>query len=88
MIVALSLVALVVVLFFELRGAQRRMEDMRDELESRLRRSLLDVAEPVARIPDLEQRLTHIEREVAEQHTVAAVTPATQAAATVPVVSA
>lgn len=65
MVVALSLVALVVVLFFELRGAQRRMDDMRDELESRLRRSLMDVAGPVARIPDLEERLTHVEREVA-----------------------
>jgi|GEM_PF-1715895 len=76
MIVALSLVALVVILFLELRGAQRRMDDMRDELESRLRRSLQDVAGPVARIPDLEQRLIHVEREVAvAQHVGAAGDP-------------
>ena len=65
MTLMLALVALVLILFNELRNAQRRIDDMRGDVESRIRQGLLGMVEPVARIPLLEQRLIEVEREVA-----------------------
>ncbi len=65
MTLMLALLALVLILFYELRSAQRRMDDMRSDVESRIRQGLLGMVEPVARIPFLEQRLNDVERDVA-----------------------
>ena len=65
MTLMLALLALVLILFYELKSAQRRMDDMRSDVESRIRQGLLGMVEPVARIPFLEQRLNDVERNVA-----------------------
>ena len=58
--------ALAIVLFLELKRTQRRLEEIRDEVEQQVRRSLSDAAEPMARIPGLEKRLGTVERNVAD----------------------
>ncbi len=64
-IVALAFVALAMVLFFELKRTQSRLEEIRGEVEQQVRRSLNDATEPLTRIPGLEQRLGAVERNVA-----------------------
>jgi hypothetical protein len=62
---SLSFLALAVILFYELKITQRRLEEIRGEVEQQVRRSLSDAAEPMQRIPVLEQRLGNVERDVA-----------------------
>ncbi len=64
-VVGLALVALLVILFFELKSTQRRLEEVRSQVDQRVRQGLSEVAEPIARIPAMEHRLQEIEREVA-----------------------
>ena len=62
---ALAFLALAMILFYELKTTQRRLEEIRGEVEQHVRKSLSDAAEPMLRIPVLEQRLGNVEREVA-----------------------
>ena len=65
MTLMLALLAMVLILFYELKTAQRRMNEMRSDVESRIRQGLIGMVDPVARIPLLEQRLNDVERDVA-----------------------
>ncbi len=65
LIVVLALVALALVLHVELKTTQRRVEDLSGDVTERIRRSLTDVAEPMAKIPQMEKRLQDVERGVA-----------------------
>lgn len=65
LVMGLALVGLVVILFFELKGTQRKIDEMQGDLDHRLRAGLSEVAAPLSRIPHMEQRLDEVEREVA-----------------------
>jgi hypothetical protein len=65
-IVVLTLVGLLLVMYIELKSALRRMEDMRGDMDARIRNGLSGLDEPLKRLPNLEQRLGDVERNVAE----------------------
>jgi predicted Holliday junction resolvase-like endonuclease len=80
-VVVLACLVMIIILYFELRAAQGRMEEMRGDVEARIRSGLSDMAVPVGRIPVLEQRIQDIERDVAVlQPVIAADTAAADAA--------
>ena len=65
MVVVLACLVMITILYFELRAMQARMEDMRGDVDARIRSGLSDMAEPVGKIPALEHRIQGIERDVA-----------------------
>ena len=65
-IVALAFMALLLMVYIELKSAQRKLEEMRGDMDARLRTGLSSLDEPLKRLPGLEQRLGDVERNVAE----------------------
>lgn len=65
-IVALAFMVLLLMVYIELKSALRRMEDMRGDMDARLRNGLSSLDEPLKKLPSLEQRLGDVERNVAE----------------------
>jgi hypothetical protein len=61
----LACLVMITILYFELKATQGRMDVMRTEIEGRIRSGLDNIAEPVGRIPALEQRVQDIEHNVA-----------------------
>lgn len=72
MVVVLACLVMITILYFELKSAQGRMDEMRGDVEAKIRSGLDNMAVPVGRIPALEQRIQDIEREVAVLQPVAA----------------
>jgi hypothetical protein len=68
MVIAIALLVLALILFLELKSTQRRMEDLKGDVDTQIRFGLSAVAEPLGRLPHIEQRMMEIEREVAEVH--------------------
>ena len=62
----LAIMALALVLFFELRATQTRLDAVRGDVDQQLRQRLQAVAEPMSHIPDIEQRLRAVETELAD----------------------
>ncbi len=65
-IVALAFMVLLLMVYIELKSAQRKLEDLRGDMDARLRTGLSSLDEPLKRLPSLEQRLGDVERNMAE----------------------